>query len=574
MDLLKPVSSRFIRHVLLLTCVLTVVIGLSIGCDGVKISHFHENGVVASVSPIASQVGEQIFRQGGNAFDAAVGVGFALAVVHPQAGNLGGGGFALARDGGNGHIIALDFREKAPLASTEDMYLDNGGGVVEDLSSLGALSAGVPGTVAGLHALWKEYGTLPWEDLVTIAAKMADTGFIVDEYLAGSLADYQDQLSVFPETESLLLPGGKVPGVGEQLILSDLAATLYLIAAEGSEAFYNGFIADSIVACMAEHGGLITAEDLQQYQVMWRQPVHFEFDSLDIYSMCPPSSGGIVMGQILKLLEPYDLSRYFPDSPEYMHLFCEASRLAYADRSIHLGDPAYYSIPGRLLSPEYIDERRKLIPVDHAGSSDAIEAGSPLKYESDETTHFSVCDKHGNMVSVTTTLNATYGSKLVVSGAGFLLNNEMDDFSIRPGHPNLYGLIGGEANKIEPGKRMLSSMSPTLVLKDDKPLLVLGSPGGSRIITTVAQAIVGFSRFGLSLEEIVSQPRFHHQWLPDVVYLEEEGFFVDKIQALIKYGYHVQERSKYGDLQLIHITAEGLMHGASDPRRGGAVAGY
>ncbi len=534
------------------------------GCDFVKVTRLYERGVVASASPDAS---------GGNAFDAAVAVGFGLAVTYPQAGNLGGGGFAVVRDGKTARIEALDFRETAPESASEDMYLDANGAPRDSLSTRGALATGVPGTVAGLYSLWERFGTLQWQDLVTRAARLADTGFVINDHLAATFERCRESLSEFEETRALFLPGGKLPQAGERMRQAELAHSLYLIAADGPGAFYSGSIADSLVTCMDKYGGLVTRHDLGQYEPHWRQPVHFTFDSLDIYSMPPPSSGGIMIGQILKLLEPYDFARFAPDSPDYIHLFCEVCRLAFADRSEHLGDPDYWSVSPGLLDPRYLQDRRELIPLHHAGRSEDVGPGRPLTYESEETTHYSICDAAGNMVAITTTLNSSFGSGLAVAGAGFLLNNEMDDFSIKPGHPNLWGLVGAEANKIEPGKRMLSSMAPTLVLKEGQPLLILGSPGGSKIITAVAQGIINFTRFGLSLEETASQPRFHHQWLPDRIYLEEGNFDVATIQRLIRYGHEIKERSPYGDLEMICIEPSGLMNGVSDPRSGGAVAG-
>lgn len=324
---------------------------------------------------------------------------------------------------------------------------------------------------------------------------------------------------------------------------------------------------------MQRHGGLISRTDLADYRFVWREPIHIRFDSLDIYSMPPPSSGGVCVGQILKLLEPYEFSRYTPESVDYLHLFCEAARLAFADRSEHLGDPDFVPVSTSLLDEEYLARRRKLIRPDQASPSEQTRPGHLPAGESHQTTHFSLCDGDGNMVAVTYTLNTAYGCKLTVDGAGFLLNNEMDDFSIKPGFPNVYGLVGGEANKIEPGKRMLSSMSPTLVLKDETPFMVLGSPGGSKIITVVAQAIINFARFGLSLPEAVAQPRFHHQWLPDVVYLEQDAFDINVIQGLLGRGHDVRERQPYGDLQAIFVDDDGLMTGACDPRGRGLVAG-
>jgi gamma-glutamyltranspeptidase/glutathione hydrolase len=528
------------------------------------------------VSPLATSVGEKIFAGGGNAADVAVAVGFALAVVYPPAGNLGGGGFALIRDGSSDEITSLDFRETAPAASTEAMYLDSVGEVIPNASTRGARSAGVPGTVAGLHTLWKKHGSLPWADLIAPAIALADSGFVVDSALALEFADNDSDLFSFPETGAIFAHDGRIPQRGDSLIQRDLARSLRMIAKDGPSVFYEGEIATHIVECMERHGGLITADDLASYAPLWRAPLRFTFDSLEVVSMAPPSSGGLVMGEILKLLEPYDFSRWSPFSAEYIHLFCEAARLAYADRAKHLGDPAFYQIPSGLLDSAYLAGRRSLINRDRAGVSDEISAGDPPSYESSNTTHFSVADAKGNIVSLTYTLNESFGSFQVVPGAGFLLNNEMDDFSIKPGTANLYGLVGGEANKIAPGKRMLSSMSPTIVLNHGRPVLVLGSPGGSKIITAVAQAIIDFDRFGFSPDEIVRAPRFHHQWQPDLITLEKDSpqFSGDTRQTLERMGHTLTEKSPSTDLHMIAIGPSGLMCPVADWRRGGRVGGY
>jgi gamma-glutamyltranspeptidase/glutathione hydrolase len=561
------------RHSLLIATA-ALCIGLLVGCTGVEVSRYYNTGVLATASPIATSVGEEVFQQGGNAFDAAVAVGFVLAVVHPEAGNLGGGGFALIRDGKTKDIRALDFRETAPRQAFETMYLDERGEVVPNSSTFGVQACGVPGTVAGLYELWKTYGSLPWEQLVGKASVLADTGFIIDEYLASSLERHKERLSSFDETAKIFFPEDKSLKAGDRLVQKDLMATLYAVAAMGRDGFYNGPVAWKIVECMEKHGGSISESDLVSYASVWREPVLFSFDSLEIYSMPPPSSGGIAVGQILKLLEEYDFSIFAPDSPEYIHLFCEAARLAFADRSAYLGDPDFYNVPAGLLDSAYLAHRRNLIEEKHATSSELIHPGVPPNKESQQTTHFSICDGKGNMVAVTYTLNTAYGCKLVVDGAGFLLNNEMDDFSIKPGYPNVYGLIGGEANKIEPGKRMLSSMSPTLVLKDNQPFLILGAPGGSRIITVVAQAIINFTRFNLNLKTMVEQPRFHHQWLPDLIYLEQGGFDINITQELIRYGHTIEESEPFSDLQAVFINESGSMTAAADPRKRGVAGGY
>jgi gamma-glutamyltranspeptidase / glutathione hydrolase len=546
---------------------------LATACEKVGVTRFYQRGVVATVSPIASEIGRDVIEQGGNAFDAAIAVAFTLAVTYPQAGNIGGGGFAVVRKGSDGEVAALDFREVAPGLATPTMYLDSTGEVIKGRSTSGSLAVGVPGSVAGLYALWEKYGTWKWVDLVTPAARLADTGFIVNPHLAESFKEYRKVLAEFEETRNVFLPNGEVLREGDRLLQPDLARSLYTIAEEGPSAFYTGMIADSLVACMQKHGGLISYSDLEHYRPIWRQPVHFKFDSLDVFTMPPPSSGGIAVGQILKLLEPYNLAQFTADSPEYLHLFCEASRLAFADRSEYLGDPAFYNVPTTLLDSAYLADRRAVISPDHAGRSEEVSPGNPLKYESESTTHFSICDSDGNMVAITTTINELFGSGLMVSGAGFLLNNEMDDFAIKPGFANTWGLVGGEANAVAPGKRMLSSMAPTVILKDGRPFMILGSPGGSKIITTVAEAIINFTRFGLSLQKTAEYPRFHHQWLPDILYLEKGGFDVPTIQRLIRYGHQVEERTPYGDLEMIYINPTGMMTGASDNRNGGVSLG-
>ncbi|HKK21197.1 MAG TPA: gamma-glutamyltransferase [candidate division Zixibacteria bacterium] len=570
-------SFRFIRRwkwLCVIVAVLSAVWCLT-GCSGISVTTYYSRGALATAAPIATNVGMKVFAEGGNAFDVAVAVGFALAVVHPEAGNIGGGGFATIRDGKTGAVRTLDFRETAPMAATEMMFLGPDSSVVEGLSTVGAKASGVPGTVAGLHELWERYGTIPWENLVGIAAALADTGFVVDSGLAASFTDHKQQLSLYPATERIFVPSGETPNAGDRFVQSDLSRTLYIIAAGGTDGFYNGQIADSIVSTMSEYGGLITKEDLAAYTPVWREPIHFTFDSLDVYAPPPPSSGGIAIAQILKILEPFEFSGYSPKSAGYIHLFCEASRFAFADRSKYLGDPAFYEVPVKsLLDSSYLARRRDVIDMNHALPADQIRPGLIAGAESDQTTHFSVCDSSGNMVSLTYTLNTSFGSKLTVSGSGFLLNNEMDDFSVKPGVPNTYGLIGGEANKVEPGKRMLSSMSPTIILRKGKPFMAVGSPGGSKIITTVAEAIIDYTRFDLSPEATVALPRFHDQWIPDVLYLEKGGFDINVRQALIRYGYAVEDRDPYSDLQIVVFGGDGLMAGASDPRGRGSSGGF
>jgi gamma-glutamyltranspeptidase/glutathione hydrolase len=560
-------------------CLITILILVAVfcmnylGCSQINVEKFYESGLVTA-APIATDVGKKVLASGGNAFDAAVAVGFALTVVHPNAGNIGGGGFALIRDGITGEVTSLDFRETAPSTAFEKMYQDEEGNLIENLSLLGAKAVGVPGTVAGLYELWVQKGSIAWEELVNYATMLADTGFIIDSYLANRFQMNSQRLNQFDQTAQIFSNNGLNLKEGDRLIQNNLSKALNIISANGSDGFYKGEIADSLVQTMNDHGGIITHDDLINYQPIWREPVNFIFDSLEIYSMAPPSSGGIVMAQILKILEPFDFSKLHYNQPEYINLFTEASRLAFADRSEYLGDPAFYSIPMRaLLAEGYIDERRSMIILKSATQFDQFKPGIIPTNESDQTTHFSVYDKEGNIVSLTYTLNTDFGSKLMINGFGILLNNEMDDFSAKPGEQNVYGLIGGETNKIEPGKRMLSSMSPTIVLKDNEPFLVLGSPGGSKIITVVTQAFINFTRFNLSPKETVTYPRFHHQWVPDILYLEENGFDINIKQELIRYGYTIRERDQYSDLQLLYIDPSGLVTGESDPRNRGNFDG-
>ncbi len=566
------IKSKYFRFTAVL-CILPVLFS----CSTLTVEKYYENGVVTTSSPIASDIGLEVLKNGGNAFDAAVAVGFAMAACLPEAGNIGGGGFALVFDARSGGVSALDFRETAPARATSDMYLNQYGEVIEDASLLGAGAAGVPGTVAGLYELWKKYGSAEWSELIRPAIGLADTGFIIDDYNAESFKDNERQLRAFAETKKAFSKGGTILKKGERLIQPDLAATLTRIARDSTDGFYSGMTADMIVQTMQTHNGLIDYVDLRDYHPIWRKPVNFSFDdTLEIYSMPPPSSGGVIVGQILKLLEPFEFTTYSCDSPQYIHLFAEACRLAFADRSVYLGDPDFINNPiAQMLDSAYLESRRKLIDIKRAGSSDKIKAGVVgRRAESESTTHFCIVDRNGNAVSLTYTLNTAFGSKLVVDGAGFLLNNEMDDFAIKPGVANNWGLLGDKANEIAPHKRMLSSMSPTIVLKGGKPVLVLGSPGGSKIITTVAEAILDVSRFGLNIQQAVKQPRFHHQWLPDTLYLEMGGFDINVIQSLITMGYNVKEREPYSDLQMVYINETGQKSGASDPRRGGKAVGY
>lgn len=531
-------------------------------------------GMVASADSLASEAGLRILQSGGNAFDAAAAVGFALAVTHPQAGNIGGGGFAVIYVADSAQVYALDFRERAPLTASRDMYLDDTGAVIAGASIYGYRASGTPGTVAGLCELQDRYGQLPLAGVLDQAIELADSGFVVDSALAATFADYTDEFSGFQSTAHYFFKAGKTLNSGDTLVQTDLAHVLKTIATRGREGFYQGEVATKLAADMQKHGGLISERDLEQYRPIWRSPTRFDLSRLTVYSMPPPSSGGIIMSEILGILLTFDFTGMSPNDVHFIHLFIEACKLAYADRAKYLGDPDFvYNPEEMLLSPEYLYSRSLLIDTARATPSSEIQPGLE-RHESESTTHFCVVDSLGNIVSLTYTLNSNFGCKQVVDGLGFFMNNEMDDFSIKPGVPNLYGLVGGEANAISPGKRMLSSMSPTIVFYNDRPTLVIGTPGGSKIITSVAQSILNFFGFGMSVDSAINMPHFHHQWLPDKLYYEKGAFDSTQIKALTAMGHNLQERSEYGDLQAILIQPDGSFVGASDRRGNGYTAGF
>ncbi len=532
------------------------------------------HGMVASSSPIASQVGVDILKKGGNAVDAAVAVGFALAVTHPAAGNLGGGGFMVIRLA-NGRATTIDFREVAPKAATRDMYLDAKGDAT-DKSRVGPLAVGVPGSVAGLALAEQEYGTLKLADVMAPAIDLAANGFVLSDRLAHSLASARPLFETFPASAAKFLKNDQPYQPGDRFAQPDLAGTLRLISEHGASAFYRGPIAQQIAAEMKAHGGLITTADLADYKPVERQPIEGTYRGYGLISMPPASSGGIALVELLNILEGYPIAKDGFNTPKTIHLMVEAEKRVYADRSKWMGDTAFFHVPtGGLTSKAYAASLRAGIDPNHATPSSAIAPGEPIAYESTQTTHYSVVDADGSAVAVTTTLNGGFGNGEVVAGAGFLLNNEMDDFSAKPGTPNMFGLTGGEANAIQPGKRMLSSMSPTIVTKGDKVFLVLGSPGGSRIITTVLQVIVNVIDHGMNLQQAVDAPRFHHQWLPDDIRIERKGFPPSLVQALEKMGYQVKAESDMGDVEAIEIDPKtGMRDGAADPRAGGKAVGY
>ena len=526
--------------------------------------------MVATTDTLATTVGVEILRAGGNAIDAAIAVQFALAVTHPQAGNIGGGGFMIVRTADDTRA-ALDFRERAPAAASHDMYLDESGELT-DRSWTGHLASGVPGSVAGMEAAHRRFGTLPWERLLEPAILLAE-GFPMTRELQRALEGSRKRIASFEPTAEVFLPDGEPVTPGEQFVQPDLARTLRAIATGGAEAFYRGWIADSLVAEMERGDGLISREDLAGYEAIWREPVTIEYRGREIISMPPPSSGGVTMSQILQIVEGFDLAGEGWHSADAIHLMVEAMRRAYADRNHYLGDPDHVEMPIELLtSSRHADSLRATIDADRASPSSAV---GPVAAESSETTHFSVVDGDGNAVSVTTTVNGYFGSGVTVRGAGFLLNNEMDDFAAKPGSPNAFGLVQGEANAIEPGKRMLSSMTPTIVVAPDgRTELVTGTPGGPTIITIVFQMVTNQIDFHLPVQTSVNAPRFHHQHLPDAIVIERGGLDPAVLTELERRGHKVQIRSRLGDVQSIYVATDGRMYGAADPRLMGYAAGY
>ncbi|MGK2944159.1 MAG: gamma-glutamyltransferase [Desulfuromonadales bacterium] len=531
-----------------------------------------KEGMVVTSHFLATETALEVLKKGGNAIDAAVTAAFSLAVTQPRSGNIGGGGFMLISSEKRNDVIAIDYREKAPSQASVDMFLNQEGNADSEVSRYSHLAAGVPGTVAGLAMALAEYGTISLQEAMAPAIRLAEEGFIVTPRFSDGLKEKEKILKRWDSTRKIFYKvDGSYYEPGDLFVQKDLAATLRRIAENGIQEFYAGKTAALLVAEMAKHGGLITLADMQNYAPVIRTPVHGTYRGYDIYSMSPPSSGGAHLVQILNILEGYPIPDYGHNSAKTIHLMAEAMKLAYADRSFHLGDEDFVKVPlKRLVSREYATSLRQRIDPEKATPSSTISPGKLIPGESSETTHFSIVDKFGNAVSNTYTINFSYGSGIVVEGAGFLLNNEMDDFSAKPGEPNAYGLIGGEANRIEPNKRMLSSMSPTIVKQGERNYLVTGSPGGSRIITTTLQVIMNVIDHGLNVQSSVTAPRIHHQWLPDELRIEE-GLSPDTIKILQDKGHIVKQQAAMGAIQSILIK-NGMMYGAADPRRSTALA--
>ncbi len=532
------------------------------------------NGMVATEQELASRIGLDILKAGGNAVDAAVGIGFALAVALPNAGNLGGGGFMMVHDAKTGKSVALDFREVAPLKATRNMYLDDKGNVINGKSLYTHYAVGVPGTVAGMEHALKKWGTMPLDKVIAPSIALAEKGFPVSETLAKILRQEQKNMGKWPATTEIFWKDGAPLKRGDLLVQKDLAQSMRLIAQQGAKAFYEGAIAQKIAAEMAPHAGAVTLQDLREYKVAEREPVRGTYRGHEVVTMPPPSSGGTHLVQILNMLEQWPLAQWGQNSAQTLHHMAESSKLAYADRSEYLGDPDFVKIPLKgLTSKRYAESLAKSIDPNRARPAKEIKPGQPQPYESDQTTHYSVVDKAGNAVAVTYTLNTNFGSGIVAKGTGILLNNEMDDFAAKPGVANAYGLVGGDANAVAAKKRPLSSMTPTLVLKDGKPTLVTGSPGGARIITTVLQTVVNTIDFGNNPAEAAAAPRVHHQWTPDELRVEK-GLSPDTLALLKQRGHNIAVKPSMGRTQTIQIR-NGMLHGYSDPRNpDGQTLGY
>ena len=540
-------------------------------CSKVDEGVVSENAMVVSAREEASKIGIKILKKGGNAFDAMMATELALAVSYPSAGNIGGGGFMVYRMS-DGTIGALDYRERAPIKSSRDMYLDDNDNIIEGLSMIGALSIGVPGTIAGIFEAHERFGKLEIEEIISPVIDLAKNGFVITENQQMRINENRKYFQLANKSKILFDDNFKK---NDTIRNHKLAATLERIMVNGKNEFYHGETAKKFVEFINQNGGIISLEDLKIYKPIWRDPITFNYDGLKIISMSPPSSGGICINQIMTMIEPYNLKSFGHNSINYIKLLVEAERRSFADRSHFLGDPDFISIPTKMLtSKDYLENRMVDFSFEEPTDSNKIGYGDILIPEANETTHYSIVDQFGNAIAVTTTLNGTFGSKLFADELGFFLNNEMDDFSSKPGFPNMYGLIGGEANKIEPKKRMLSSMSPTIVEKDGELYMTLGTPGGSTIITSVVQTILNVHEFEMTMNEAVNSPRFHHQWKPDSIRIELDYFDRDVIEALLKSGYRLNDKGTIGRVDGILIRDDKMLEGGADKRGDDTALGF
>ena len=547
------------------------VLLLFLSCKNNNEGVLANNGMVVSARQEASKIGVEVLKKGGNAFDAMVATELALAVSYPSAGNIGGGGFMVFRKS-DGTTGALDYRERAPINSTSDMYLDENNNIIEGLSMIGGLAVGVPGTIAGVFEAHEKHGSLTIDELIKPVIDLARNGVIVTENQKNRINENRKYFQLANKTKILFDNDFKT---NDTIKYPNLASTLEKIMINGRDEFYKGKTAKKLVEFIQNNGGIISMQDLEAYEPVWRDPIIFNYEGLKIISMSPPSSGGICINQIMKMIEPYDLVNYGHNSSDYIKLLVEAERRSFADRSHFLGDPDFIKIPvKKLTNKEYLVKRMNDFSFDQPTDSNNIGYGDIQVIESDETTHYSIVDQYGNALAVTTTLNGTFGSKLYSNELGFFLNNEMDDFSSKPGYPNMYGLVGGEANKIEPKKRMLSSMTPTIVEKNDELYMTLGTPGGSTIITSVVQTILNVHEFNMTMQEAVNSPRFHHQWKPDSIRIESDYFDSKVKDELLKSGYRLTDKGSIGRVDGILVKKGKTLEGGADKRGDDTAVGF